>query len=50
MEMLELIIRIPKSEIPKQQCIIEIPLHFIDGTVCEAGGYEFDVLQKKRGE
>ena len=46
---IELVIKIPESEIPKRQDIIEIPLHFIDGTVCEAGGYEFDVLPKGHG-
>ena len=46
---IELVIKIPESEIPKQQDIIEIPLHFIDGKVCEAGGYEFDVLPKGHG-
>ena len=49
MEYIELVIKIPESEIPKQQDIIEIPLHFIDGKVCEAGGYEFDVLPKGHG-
>lgn len=48
--MIELVIKIPESEIPKQQDIIEIPLHFIDGKVCEAGGYEFDVLPKGHGD
>lgn len=49
MNNIELVIKIPESEIPKQQDIIEIPLHFIDGKVCEAGGYEFDVLSKGHG-
>ncbi len=48
--MIELVIKIPETEIPKQQDIIEIPLHFIDGKVCEAGGYEFDVLPKGHGD
>ena len=47
--MVELIIKIPESEIPKRQEIIEMPIHFIDGKVCEAGGYEFDVLPKGHG-
>lgn len=47
--MTEIVIKIPESEIPKQQDIIEIPLHFIDGKVCEVGGYEFDVLPKGHG-
>ena len=46
---MQIIIEIPNSEIPKQQDIIEIPLHFIDGTVCEAGGYGFYVLPKGHG-
>ena len=46
---MQIIIEIPNSEIPKQQDFIEIPLHFIDGTVCEAGGYGFDVLPKGHG-
>ena len=48
--MIELVIKIPESEIPKQQEIIDIPLHFIDGKVCEAGGYGFDVLPKGHGD
>lgn len=36
---MHILIEIPESEIPKQQDIIEIPLHFIEGEVCEAGGY-----------
>ena len=47
---MKLVIDIPESEIPKKQSIIEIPLHFIDGKVCEAGGYGFDVLPKGHGE
>ena len=46
---MKIVIDIPESEIPKQQDIIEIPLHFIDGKVCEAGGYGFDVLPKGHG-
>lgn len=46
---MQIVIEIPESEIPKKQGIIEIPLHFIDGTVCEAGGYGFDVLPKGHG-
>ena len=46
---MQIVIEIPKSEIPKYQDIIEIPLHFIDGKVCEAGGYGFDVLPKGHG-
>lgn len=46
---MQVIIDIPESDIPKQQCIIEIPLHFIDGKVCEVGGYAFNVLPKGHG-
>lgn len=46
---MRIIIEIPESEIPKQQDVIEIPFHFIDGTVCEVGGYGFDVLPKGHG-
>jgi hypothetical protein len=46
---MQIIIEIPNSKIPKQQDFIEIPLHFIDGTVCEAGGYGFNVLPKGHG-
>lgn len=46
---MQIVIEIPESEIPKQQDIIEIPLHFVDGKVCEAGGYGFDVLPKGHG-
>lgn len=44
---MQIIIEISESEIPKQQGIIEIPLHFIDGELCEAGGYGFDVLPEQ---
>ena len=46
---MRIIIEIPESEIPKQQDFIEIPLHFIHGEVCEAGGYGFCVLPKRHG-
>ena len=46
---MQIVIEIPESEIPKKQDVIEIPLHFIDGKVCEAGGYDFDVLPKGHG-
>jgi hypothetical protein len=46
---MQIVIEIPEFEIPKRQDIIEIPLHFIDGDVCEAGGYGFDVLPKGHG-
>ena len=38
---MKLIIDIPKECIPTRQNILNIPLHFIDGKVCEAGGYGF---------
>ena len=46
---MRLVIDIPESEIPKKQDIIEITLHFIDGKVCEAGGYGFVLLPKGHG-
>ena len=46
---MRIIIEIPESDIPKQQDFIEIPLHFIHGEVCEAGGYGFYVLPKGHG-
>jgi len=46
---MRIVIEIPESEIPKQQDFIEIPLHFINGEVCEAGGYGFYVLPKGYG-
>lgn len=39
---MQILIEIPSP--PKRQEIVEIPLHFIDGDVCEAGGYGFKVL------
>jgi hypothetical protein len=38
---------IPDNEIPIKQTIQDIPIHFIDGTVCEVGGYEFEVIEDK---
>ena len=46
---MQIIIEIPESNIPKEQDIIEIPFHFMDGKVCEAGGYGFDILPKGHG-
>lgn len=46
---MQIVIDIPDSDIPKKQEIIEVPIHFIDGTVCEAGGFGFDVLPKGHG-
>ncbi len=39
-----ILIEMPDSKIPKHQAIIDIPLHFIDKTVCDAGGYRFECL------
>lgn len=39
---MQILLKIPNP--PKRQDIIDIPLHFINGTVCEAGGYGFQVL------
>ena len=36
-----IMIKIPDSEISDKQSIIDIPFHFIDKQLCEAGGYEF---------
>ena len=47
---MHIVIEIPESEIPKHQEVIEIPLHFIDGKVCEAGGYGFVELPKGHGD
>jgi len=46
---MQIVIKIPESEIPKKQDIIEIPLHFIDEKVCEVGKYGFNVLPKGHG-
>ena len=46
---MKVIIEISESDIPKQQDFIEIPLHFINGEICEAGGYGFCVLPKGYG-
>ena len=40
---MQIVIDIPESEIPKHQDSIDISLHFIDGKVCEAGGYDFTI-------
>lgn len=46
--MAKIVIDIPDKEIPTKQKIIDISLHFIDGTVC-ACDYPFDVLPKGCG-
>lgn len=38
---MKLIIDIPKECMPAKQDVLNVPLHFIDGQVCEAGGYGF---------
>ncbi len=42
---MRIILEISDSDIPKEQDIIMIPIHFIDGTVCEAGGHGFCILE-----
>ena len=42
---MQIVIDIPDEEIPKTQEIIDIPLHFIDGKVCDAGGYGFKEVE-----
>lgn len=39
---MQILIEIPNP--PKRQEIVDVPLHFIDGDVFEAGGYGFKVL------
>ena len=43
---MQIVIDIPDSDIPKKQEIITVPIHCIDGIVCEAGGFGFDIIQK----
>ena len=45
---MKIVIDIPDNEIPKEQRIVDISFHFIDGTVCECD-YPFEVLPKKYG-
>lgn len=47
---MQILIEIPDSDIPKKQDIIEVPIHFIDGIVCEAGGFGFCELPKEHGD
>ncbi len=44
---MKILIEIPDNEIPEKQDTIDISLHFVDGTVCEASGYGFEVLDKE---
>ena len=46
---MRIVIDIPNKDIPKSQEVIDIPLHFMDGKVCEAGGYRFAELPKGHG-
>ena len=41
---MKLLIEIPDNDIPTGQSILDVSLHFIDGTVCEVSGYGFEVL------
>lgn len=47
---MKVVIDIPDNEIPKKQDIINIPLNFCGGEVCQAGGYGFMVLPKGHGD
>lgn len=44
---MQIVIEIPNKDIPKHQELVDICLHFIDGHVVEAGGYEFAELPEK---
>ena len=46
---MRIVIEIPDKDIPKHQEAIDISLHFMNGKVCEAGGYGFEVLPKGHG-
>ena len=43
---MQVVIDIPDDMIPTKQEIVDTYIHFIDGTVCEVGGYAFTVLPK----
>jgi hypothetical protein len=47
---MRIVIEIPNKDIPKRQEVIDIPLHFMNGRVCEAGGYGFMELPKGCGD
>ena len=47
---MQIVIDIPDDTIPTKQEIIDTYIHFIDGTVCEVGGYGFMVLPKGHGD
>lgn len=52
---MNVLIQIPDTAVPKKQSFMSLDLHFIDGTVCEASGCGFmvvddadvDMLEKK---
>ena len=45
---MKIVIDIPDSKIPKEQELISVDLHFIDGKVCECT-YPFEELPKGHG-
>ena len=47
---MRIVIDIPDDMIPTKQEIIDTYIHFINGTVCEVGGYGFMVLPKGHGD
>lgn len=46
---MDILIRIPDKEVPKQQKLVPIDLHFVDGHLTEASGYGFQELPKGHG-
>ena len=46
---MRVVIDIPDDKVPDKQDILDLSLHFIDGTVCEAGGFGFQVLPEGHG-
>ena len=47
---MKLLIDVPDEMIPTKQEIVDIPIHFVDGKVCEVGGYGFTVLKEGYGD
>lgn len=47
---MQIIIEIPDEDIPKNQKIIDIHLHFIDGHIVDADGYGFAELPRMHGD
>ena len=47
---MDILIRIPDKEVPKQQKLVPIDLHFVDGHLTEASGYGFQELPKGHGD